>query len=475
MLSLLKNRRRSILLSLLIAILASLGGILSVFAQSEAQNKLVVYFFWGDGCPHCAAEKPFLAELAAQNPSIEIREYEVWNDKDNLDKFKAMSKAFGFEPSGVPTTFIGNQYWVGFNDTIQSQITSAVESCLLNGCPDAGDGIIVNVNQEVVIASPTPFTFDPTSAIPDGGILKPTSNVIKIPFLGNVDLNSQSLTISTLLIALVDGVNPCSIWVLSMLMALVIHTGSRKKVLFIGLVFLTVTAAIYAMFIAGLFSVLKVVSFVGWIQVIVALVAFIFAVVNIKDYFWYKEGLSFTISDKNKTGILKKMRNVLSSADNMWSLTGATIVLAAGVSLVEFSCTAGFPVLWTNLLTAHNVTFTSFILLLVLYMVIYQLDEMVIFSTVVFTLKSSKLEEKHGRILKLIGGSLMLTLSIVMLVNPNLMNDLTNSLIIFGIAFGFALLILLVHRLILPKFGIQIGTENDIKKGKRKAYRKTNQ
>ncbi len=228
------------------------------------------------------------------------------------------------------------------------------------------------------------------------------------------------------------------------------------------------------MFIAGLFSVLKVISFVGWIQVIVALVAFIFAVVNIKDYFWYKEGLSFTISDKNKSGVLKKMRNVLASADNMWSLTGATIVLAAGVSLVEFSCTAGFPVLWTNLLTAHNVSFASFLLLLALYMVIYQLDELVIFSTVVFTLKSSKLEEKHGRILKLIGGSLMLTLSIVMLVNPNLMNDLTNSLIIFGIAFGFAILVLFVHRVILPKLGIHIGTENENKKGRRKAIRKPN-
>ena len=119
-------------------------------------------------------------------------------------------------------------------------------------------------------------------------------------------------------------------------MALVIHTGSRKKVLIIGLIFLTVTAGIYAMFIAGLFSVLKIISFVGWIQVIVALVAFVFAIVNIKDYFWYKEGVSFTISDKNKSGILKKMRNVLSSTDNMWSLSGATVILAAGVSLVEF-------------------------------------------------------------------------------------------------------------------------------------------
>ena len=472
--SLLKNHRRTIILSLILAILFSAGGIYSVIAQSQTQNKVVVYFFWGDGCPHCAAEKPFLAELAANNPNIEIRDYEVWNVQENLDKFMTMSKAYGFEPSGVPTTFIGNQYWVGFGEVIQDQISTAVESCLANGCIDAGEGIIVNVDQDEDSVNSIPVAPNPTTATPGEVAVTTQTNVIKIPFVGKVDLNAQSLTISTLLIAFVDGVNPCSIWVLSMLMALVIHTGSRKKVLFIGLVFLTVTAVIYAMFIAGLFSVLKVISFVGWIQVIVALVAFIFAVVNIKDYFWYKEGLSFTISDKNKSGVLKKMRNVLASADNMWSLTGATIVLAAGVSLVEFSCTAGFPVLWTNLLTAHNVSFASFLLLLALYMVIYQLDELVIFSTVVFTLKSSKLEEKHGRILKLIGGSLMLTLSIVMLVNPNLMNDLTNSLIIFGIAFGFAILVLFVHRFIFPKLGIHIGTENENKKGRRKAIQKPN-
>ena len=87
----------------------------------------------------------------------------------------------------------------------------------------------------------------------------------------------MGLFLSTVLIAFVDGFNPCSIWVLSMLLAITLHTGSRKKVLVIGLVFLTVTAAIYALFIAGLFTVFKVVSFVGWIQVVVALVALFFA------------------------------------------------------------------------------------------------------------------------------------------------------------------------------------------------------
>ena len=112
---------------------------------------------------------------------------------------------------------------------------------------------------------------------------------IKLPIIGSVNLDSKSITLSTILIAFLDGFNPCSLWVLSMLLALTLHTGSRKKILVVGLVFITVTAAIYALFIAGLFSILKVASFMGWVRVVVALIAMFFAAVNIKDYFWYKE------------------------------------------------------------------------------------------------------------------------------------------------------------------------------------------
>jgi len=192
---------------------------------------------------------------------------------------------------------------------------------------------------------------------------------------------------------------------------------------------------------------------------VVALVALFFAAVNIKDYFWYKEGISFTIADEKKPGIYKGMRRVLEAGDSTWGLIGATIVLAAGVSLVEFSCTAGFPVLWTNLLITQQASALTFITLLLLYMLIYQIDELGIFLIALVTLKSSKLEEKHGRVLKLVGGMLMLTLAVVMLVNPAWMNQLSSSLLVFLVAFGLTGVVLLVHRKILPRFGITIGSE----------------
>jgi len=221
------------------------------------------------------------------------------------------------------------------------------------------------------------------------------------------------------------------------------------------------------LFIAGLFTVFTFVSFLGWIQVLIALLALFFALVNIKDYFWYKEGLSFTIADEKKPGIYKGIREVMQAGDSLWGVVSATFVMAVGVSVVEFSCTAGFPVLWTNILTAQQVGTVTFVLLLLLYMVIYQIDEVAIFLVAVFTLKASRLEEKHGRVLKLIGGMLMLTLAGVMLINPDLMDKLSSSLLIFGIAIVAAMAVLVVHRKVLPHYGIYIGSEVGPKRKRR--------
>lgn len=454
---------------LLIALALGLSGCkASARAQTPTRaNAIHIYFFWGNGCPHCAEAEPFLTDLARRYTDVELLAYEVWNVPENQVLLKKMATAFGYQPQYVPTIFIGDQHWEGFNDTIKAEIETALQNCVNSGCPDRGAGIIPGVSTPAP-ATPTPSAQSTQpAASPTPQSYQPSMDeIIDLPLVGKVDLTGKSLWLSTLLISFVDGVNPCSIWVLTMLLAITLHTGSRKKVVLIGIVFLTVTAGVYALFISGLFTIFTVVRFAGWMQVLAAVVALIFGLVNIKDYFWYKEGISFTISEKKKPGILQRMRNLLDASQSFGGLIVSTIILALGVSLVEFSCTAGFPVLWTNILASQKVTPLAFILLLLLYMVIYQLDEMVIFFTAVFTLKSSRLEEKHGRILKLIGGMLMLTLAIVLLVNPALMNDLKSSLIIFAIALVATLLVLLIHRVILPRFGVKIET------GKRNSKKK---
>lgn len=431
---------------------ASLPGNANIARPAEYAKEAKIYMFWGDGCPHCAEAEPVLKELDASSDLIHLQMYEVWYDENNLDLLTQMTEKFGFEPHAVPTIFIGKQYWEGYNEQIEKEIKAAVDDCLENGCSNAGAGVIAGEEE----------TFVDPSEVSTG------EQKITLPILGTIDLSTQSLFVSTLLISFFDGFNPCSLWVLTMLLALTLHTGSRKKVILIGIVFLTVTAAIYGLFVTGLFTMLTVISFSKWIQVVVALVALFFALVNIKDYFWYKEGISFTISDSQKPGIFQRMRRLMDASQTTGGLIGGTVVLAAGVSLVEFSCTAGFPVLWSNLLVSQKVPVLTFVALLLVYLLIYQLDELGIFLAAVFSMRASKLEEKHGRILKLIGGVLMLALALVMLINPNVMNQLSSSMIVFGAAFAGTLLILLLHRVILPAFGIYIGSEFGSKAAKSK-------
>ena len=449
---------RALIISIFIALVAVGLAIQPTAAQDG--NRTVIYMFWGDGCPHCALAKPFLEELATKYPGVELRYYEIYHNLENRELFLRMANAKGFEARGVPAIFIGDQYWQGFNtDYIDDEIESVVSACSVVGCKDAGEGIIARNEGVLTEVKVTPLP--PTS--PSGGENNPVpggGEVISLPLIGRIDLSHQSLFASTALIAFVDGFNPCSIWVLTMLLALTLNTASRRKVALVGIVFLTVTAGVYALFIAGLFTLFTFISFVGWIQVLVAMIALFFAVVNIKDYFFFKQGLSFTIADDKKPSIAKGMRRIMDPKRSVWGLIGATVMLAGGVSLVEFSCTAGFPVLWSNLLVANNVDTLTFVTLLLVYMVIYQLDELAIFFVAVFTLKASRLEEKHGRILKLVGGMLMLTLAAVMLINPALMNDLGSALVIFIIAFGVTGLLLLVHRTILPRMGIWVGSED---------------
>jgi len=438
---------RRVIVVLLALIFISTPLAAPIEARAAPDNEVTLYFFWGEGCPHCAAAKPMLAQLQARYPQLEVRSFEVANSAENRRLFADMAAKLEIKHTSMPTFILGRKYWVGYvESTTPRQLEAAVVQCLASGCPDAGAD---------VFAPAVEPPLSGRSGIPEAPA--PNREMIDLPIFGQVDAGSQSLAVSTLLIAMVDGVNPCSLWVLSVLLALTLRTGSRRAIAIIGLVFIFVTALVYALFIAGLFSIFSVVSFAPWVRILVALVAAGFAAINIKDYFWFKKGVSLSIPEASKPGIYQRMRRVLVVADSMPALVAATAALAAGVSFVELACTAGFPVLWTNIVAAKGVTPTIFALLLGLYMLVYQFDELVIFGGVVVTMRATKLQEKHGRLLKLIGGMLMLSLAIVMLINPSVMNNVRTSLLVFAAAGAASLLVLLIQRSMLPRLGIRIG------------------
>ena len=402
-----------------------------------------VYYFWGDGCPVCVTQRAFLDTLEARYPEVRVHAFEVWYDASNRALLQAFSDAFGRTVTGVPVTFIGEDAWIGFNQVAGQQMTASVEAYRTYAAPDAADRLRSDARAELRDAiAPAPAPPPPSAA--------PGNAVIEVPLVGMIDLSHQPLLVATLLIAFVDGFNPCSLWVLALLLGVVINTRSRSKVLLVGFTFLLITASVYGLFIAGLFSVFSYVAYLWWIRVLVALLALGFAAVNIKDYFAYKQGISFTIKDEHKPGIYARMRDVMKAKGSIPATLAATAGLALGVTLVELPCTAGLPVLWTNLLAGAGVDSVAFATLLALYILVYLSLELIIFGVVVVTMRIGRFEEREGRILKLIGGAVMLALAVAMLWLPHLLESIAGMLALFGVALGGSIALILLHRVVHP-------------------------
>jgi len=113
--------------------------LLSIFSPKEtlAGGKVEIYFFWGQGCPHCAQEKPFLEELKQKYSQLEVKDFEVYYNKENQELFQKVAQAYKTQAQGVPTTFIGKDFVVGFGtkETTGKQIENLIQNCLTNICP----------------------------------------------------------------------------------------------------------------------------------------------------------------------------------------------------------------------------------------------------------------------------------------------------------------------------------------------------
>jgi hypothetical protein len=187
------------------------------------------------------------------------------------------------------------------------------------------------------------------------------------------------MLLSTVIIGFVDGINPCSLWVLSILLALVLHSGSRRRVALVGTVFLVVTSAMYGLYIVGAYSALSYAQFLPWIQRGVALMAIVLGLLQLKDGFGIAGGPSLGIGDHERPALFQRMRGLAVVDRPIVGLLGATVALAVGVSLLETPCTLGLPNLWTNLLAENDVPFAGAAVLFVIYLSVFLLDELVVF------------------------------------------------------------------------------------------------
>lgn len=378
-------------------------------ADTPATNGPVLHVFWSLTCPVCIRQKPWINALEARFPGLRVEAMELSRSEHNHARFEAMAVEHGIRAEFVPTLILGSRVWVGDTTAQRAEIETAIAAML------AG-------------ADPAPHSPP------------------RLPIWGEIDPASASLAGLTVLIAFVDGFNPCSLWVLTLLLGMVIASGSRRRVAIVGISFLMTTALIYGAFIAGLFSVMAWAFALPWVRWAVALFALGFGLVSIKDYFWHGRGISFSIPEGQKPGIYARIRRLRQEDFGTPALIAATIGMAAGIALVELPCTAGFPVIWSGILADRGLSAgAGFWALLALYVLIYLGVELVIFAVAVTGMSLGRMGERHGRALKLIGGVVMVALAGALALRPALMEDLGGSLLLFGGALALAFAVLVLH------------------------------
>jgi thiol-disulfide isomerase/thioredoxin len=363
-------------------------------------EKTNVYFFYGAECPHCAKEKPFLEKLEAKYPSLVVKKYEVWHNKENADFFVRLSEACGVQVKGVPATFIGDEVVIGFDSEKGKgrEIEEKIAKCIEEGC------------------------IDPIAKLEGGGFcpVAADENLVNLPFFGKVDAAKMSLPLLAVVLGFADGFNACAMFVLLVLLGILLRTQSRKRMALVAGIFIFASGLVYFLFMTVWLNAFFLLGRISIVFAVAGLVAVIVGVINIKDFFFFGKGPSLKISEKSKKGIFEKIRRIV-NAESLFIMIGAVIVLAVSVNFVEFLCTFGFPMVFTSVLANSSAPLFLKYAYLVLYQVFYMLDDTIIVIIAVVTLSSKKLTEKYGRVLKLIAGVLMLVLGLILLFKPELL------------------------------------------------------
>lgn len=365
-----------------------------LFVTASDEDKDVFYFFYSYKCPHCIEAHPFIDKLKTEYPDIVFKELEVMKVAENRELFKKMIGKLGIQGGGVPTFIFNGKFVVGFqaghHDKLIRQMIDLnmsdhkKESCQSEDCKECKE------------------------------------NMIDVPILGKIDAKMVSLPSFTFIIGLLDGINPCAMWVLMFLLTLLVNAKSRKKLIMVGTVFVVSSAVVYFLFMTAWLNIFTFMGVSQYITIALGILALLMGLINIKEFFFFKKGVSLMIPEKAKPKLFEKMRKIMNNSSFLISFIG-TVTLAFFVNLIELGCTIGLPAIYTRVLSVQQISTSVKYFYMALYNAYYVIPLAVIVALFVFTMGKYRFEEKHAKVLKLISGILMITLGAILVFKPDLL------------------------------------------------------
>jgi len=282
----------------------------------------------------------------------------------------------------MPLTFTPTKYFIGFNEKTGKDIENCIRECL-----------------------------DKTAA---------NSQTIKVPIFGEVDLSKMSLPALTAVLGTLDGFNPCAMWILVVLISLLLTLRSRKKILLVGGTFIFAEGLLYFLFMAAWLNAFLALSYVSLLRISIGIFGIIFGVWRLRDFFTWKPGVCKVVDQKGGEKIINRIQNLLKPAAVPATIFGV-IILAFSVNLIEFFCSAGFPTIYTKVLSLQEISQIQYYLYLIFYNFFYMLDDFIVFGFALLTLTHFKFSDRYNRYSTLLAGISIFILGLLLTFKPDLL------------------------------------------------------
>ena len=351
----------------------------ALFAQQDEAATLHV--FVREGCPHCSTAKDFLNGLNAEElHGVHLVLHDVVEDAGASEQLEHLSRAAGAWPPGVPTFVFKDTVLVGFDDGEHT-----------------GRRLLELIKPGAVQTKPI--------------------DEVETGLLGTLSASRMGLPMFTLALGLLDGFNPCATWVLLFLLSLLVRLKDRRRMALIAGTFVLASGAVYYAFMAAWLNFFLVLGMSQALRIVLGSVALVIGVINVKDFFAFHKGLTLSIPESAKPSLFDRLRNVVAAPTLGLSLL-TVVTLAVLMNFVELLCTAGFPAVYTAVLSQHELSAGDRYAYLGLYILGYMADDALMVGLAVTALSRHKLSERAGRVLKLLAGSVMLVMGLVLLLRP---------------------------------------------------------
>jgi hypothetical protein len=354
-----------------------------------------VHFFYNPTCPHCRDQKQFHLYLQQKYPELSIIGHDT-SRPEEIARMVSMARERGLQSERlvVPITFVGPYVLIGFERPENSGVTLE-------------KAIAAHLHK-----TPELFTESDQQWL--------ARETVDLGWFGVIRTADYSLPVLTVLFGLIDGFNPCAMWVLVYMLSLLAGLNERKKIWILAGSFLAASAILYFLLMTAWLNVFLYLGYLRSLTIVIGCFAIGAGGLSVREYWRDKGEVSCKVVDPtSRKKTMNRIERVMAAPVSLATLS-AIIILAFVINSIEFACSAALPAIYTHILSLHHLATLRYYGYILLYVFFFMLDDLIIFTLAILALES-RVGQRYAGYCKGVGGILLLVLGVIMVFWPELL------------------------------------------------------